>query len=59
MADRSTVSPNLAPSIDDQAMYAISDDECMARLAHVLEEHDDQRLREVALLISRLAVPIE
>lgn len=52
-------SPNLAPTLDDQAMHAITDDECVVRLAHALDEHDDNRLSEVALLIGRLAVPIE
>ena len=40
-------------------MHAITDDECVARLARAVDEHDDQRLQEVALLIGRLAVPIE
>ncbi len=52
-------SPNLAPSIDEQAMHLISDDECVSRLASAVEQHDDSRLSEVALLIGRLAVPIE
>lgn len=61
------LSPNLVPSmkdqsvhaIDQQSMLALSDDECMSRLARAVEEHDDQRLREIAQLIGRLAVPIE
>lgn len=40
-------------------MNRITDDECVTRLAHAVEEHDDHRLQEVALLIGRLAVPIE
>lgn len=51
--------PSLAPSLDEQAMHVISDDECVVRLASAVEEHDDRRLSEVALLIGRLAVPIE
>ncbi|WP_211908151.1 hypothetical protein [Tardiphaga alba] len=37
----------------------ISDDECVIRLAEAVEHHDDEHLDEVALLIGRLAVPIE
>ena len=59
MADRSNASPTLAPSIDDQVMHIITDDECVSRLARAVAEHDDHRLQEVALLIGRLAVPIE
>lgn len=56
---KTSSSPNLAPTIDEQAMHVITDDECVVRLAHAVEEHDDRRLSEVALLIGRLAVPIE
>ena len=59
MASISSAYPNLAPTLDDQVMHAITDDECVARLARAVDEHDDQRLQEVALLIGRLAVPIE
>jgi hypothetical protein len=59
MASFSNASPHLAPTIDDQVMHAITDDECVARLAHAVQEHDDHRLHEVALLIGRLAVAIE
>ncbi len=59
MASYSSTSPNLAPTISDQVRHVITDDECVVRLARALDEHDDQRLQEVALLIGRLAVPIE
>ncbi|MBI3700330.1 MAG: hypothetical protein HY242_07775 [Afipia sp.] len=59
MASVSNAFPNLAPSIEDQVLNRITDDECVSRLARAVEEHDDQRLQEVALLIGRLAVPIE
>jgi len=59
MASHSSTSPNLAPTIDDQVRHVITDDECVMRLARAVNEHDDQRLQEVALLIGRLAVPIE
>lgn len=59
MASISSTSPNLAPTLDDQVRHSITDDECVMRLARAVDEHDDQRLQEVALLIGRLAVPIE
>ena len=59
MASNSNASPNLAPSIEDQMAHIITDDECVSRLARAVAEHDDHRLQEVALLIGRLAVPIE
>jgi hypothetical protein len=37
----------------------MSDDECLARLARAVEDHDSDRLEEVARLIGRLAVTIE
>jgi hypothetical protein len=52
-------SPNLAPSADERIAPAVSDDECLSRLATAVAEHDDRRLSEVAQLIGRLAVPIE
>ena len=59
MTNISSASPNLAPTIDDQVRHGITDDECVMRLARAVDVHDDQRLQEVALLIGRLAVPIE
>lgn len=59
MASSTSASPNLAPSIEDQAMHVITDDECVSRLARAVAEHNDHKLQEVALLIGRLAVPIE
>jgi hypothetical protein len=38
---------------------AMSDDECLVRLAQAVAEHDSDQLDEVARLIGRLAVPIE
>jgi hypothetical protein len=38
---------------------ALSDDECLARLARAVEAHDSAQLEEVARLIGRLAVAIE
>ncbi len=59
MTSFSSPSPNLVPSMEEQARLAISDDECMMRLARAVEQHDDRRLEEVAQLIGRLAVTIE
>ena len=47
------------PSIVPSDVPAMSDDECLARLAQALEDHDAGQLDEVARLIGRLAVPIE
>ena len=41
------------------AASAMSDDECLMRLAQAVEEHDSAHLDEVARLIARLAVTIE
>ena len=60
--------PNLhtdrARSTDIGSLPLISDDECVTRLAAVVETHDrdhddNDHLDEAALLIGRLAVPIE
>jgi hypothetical protein len=40
-------------------MPAMSDDECLIRLAKAVREHDSEHLDEVARLIARLAVTIE
>ena len=47
------------PSIVPSDVPAMSDDECLARLARALEDHDAGQLDEVARLIGRLAVSIE
>ncbi|UGV26650.1 hypothetical protein E0H22_13725 [Rhodopseudomonas boonkerdii] len=49
---------------DINSLPFISDDECLSRLAAAVQTHDrdrdaDDHLDEVALLIGRLAVPIE
>lgn len=48
-----------APSIVPAEISALSDDECVERLARVVATADEARLDEVALLIGRLAVTIE
>jgi len=47
------------PSIVPSDIPAISDDECLLRLAQAVEAHDTEHLDEVARLIARLAVTIE
>ena len=47
------------PSIVPTDVPAMSDEECLARLARAIEEHDTEHLDEVARLIGRLAVAIE
>jgi hypothetical protein len=47
------------PSIVASDIPELSDDECLTRLARVVEEHHSEDLEEVARLIGRLAVTIE
>jgi hypothetical protein len=47
------------PSIVPSDIPAMSDDECLFRLAQAIEAHDKEHLDEVARLIARLAVAIE
>ena len=47
------------PSIVRSRKSAISDDECVMRLAKAVKEPDSADLDEVARLIARLAVTIE
>ncbi len=49
----------LMPSIVPGDIPAMSDDECLSRLARAIEIHDYDHLDEVAQLIGRLAVAIE
>lgn len=41
------------------SMQIFSDDECVQKLAMLMEHRDSKNLGEIAALISRLAVPIE
>ena len=47
------------PSIVPSEVPSMSDDECLARLARAVEDHEAGQLEEVARLIGRLAIPIE
>ena len=46
-------------SIVPSDIPAMSDDECLMRLARAVEARDSEQLDEVARLIGRLAVTIE
>jgi hypothetical protein len=49
----------VAPSIIPSDIPALSDDECLDRLARAIDHHDSAHLDELARLIARLAVTIE
>ena len=56
-----TPTPSIVP-VDPSDVFDMSDDECLARLAMVVEAQDledRERLEEMACLIARLAVTIE
>ncbi|MGD0850635.1 hypothetical protein [Bradyrhizobium sp.] len=59
MSDSQTVIIRPVPSIVPSDSPALSDDECLVRLAKALEQQDSGHLDEVARLIGRLAVTIE
>jgi hypothetical protein len=59
MPDAQTVLIRPIPSIVPSDVPALSDDECLVRLAQAVEEQDSEHLDEVARLIGRLAVTIE
>ena len=59
MQDTLTEFAKPVPSIVPSDIPAMSDDECLHRLAQAIKAHDTEHLDEVARLIARLAVPIE
>jgi hypothetical protein len=59
MPDIQTDLMNPVPSIVPYDIPAMSDEECLIRLAQAVQDHDSERLDEVARLIGRLAVTIE
>ena len=59
MSDFQTDHIRVVPSIVPSNVPAISDDECLVRLAQAVKNHDSDYLDEVARLIGRLAVTIE
>ena len=54
-----SIVPSDIPSDVSCDVPALSDDECIARLAQAVADRDSSHLDEVAKLIGRLAVPIE
>ena len=59
MTDTQTEPVRPVPSIVPSDMLAMSDDECLIRLARAVQRHDSEQLDEVARLIGRLLVTIE
>ena len=59
MSDTQTDLIKTVPSIVPSHVPAMSDDECLVRLAQAVENQDSDYLDEVARLIGRLAVTIE
>jgi hypothetical protein len=59
MPDMQTDLIRPVPSIVPSDVPAMSDDECLMRLARAVEARDSEQLDEVARLIGRLAVTIE
>ena len=54
-----SIVPGDVPAMSDREIDAMSDDECLLRLAQAIEAHDAEHLDEVARLMARLAVTIE
>ena len=59
MPDLLTALMRPLPSIVPSDIPAMSDEECLIRLAQAIEAQDCEQLDEVARLIGRLAVTIE
>lgn len=59
MSDILTALVRPVASIVPSDIPTMTDDECLARLAHALADQDPDELDEVARLIGRLAVTIE
>ena len=47
------------PIAEDAPPIAVSDDECVQRLAMLIEHRDNKNLDEIVALIARLTVPLE
>jgi len=54
-----SIVPGDVPAMNDHEIDAMSDDECLLRLAQAIEAHDAEHLDEVVRLMARLAVAIE
>ena len=59
MHDLQTDPMQAAPSIIPSDVPALSDDECLVRLARAIDDRDSTHLDELARLIARLAITIE
>jgi hypothetical protein len=59
MQDIQTNFTTAMPSIVPCEIPAMTDDECLLRLAHAVEQRDSDHLEELAMLIGRLVVTIE
>ena len=59
MNDRGGVDGIEAASSVPNDIFALTDDECVVRLAQVVEARDSDHLDEAARLIGRLVVTIE
>jgi hypothetical protein len=59
MRDFQSDSTQSVPSIVPGDVPSMSDDECLVRLARVIQDGNSEKLDEVAQLIGRLAVTIE
>jgi hypothetical protein len=55
----STTTASSEPFVADAPALALSDDECVRKLAMLIEHRDSTKLDEIVALIGRLAVPIE
>ena len=59
MQDNQTDLMQASPSVAGCDLPAMTDDECLSRLARAVANHDSEHLDEVAKLIGLLAVTIE
>jgi hypothetical protein len=55
---RQAAAPKAKPQAKIDQMN-LSDDECVRKLAELVEHRDSRNLGEIARLIGRLAVPVE
>jgi hypothetical protein len=56
---RQGAASNVEEQREDHESALLSDDECVQKLAALIELRDGRNLGEIAKLIARLAVPVE
>ena len=56
---RQGTASNAEQQLEDHKSAVLSDDECVQKLATLIELRDSRNLGEIANLIARLAVPVE